>query len=183
MAQDVTEAARALRSGGVIAYPTEAVWGLGCDPWSEAAVHRILSIKQRPISKGLILVASCPDQIAPLLETLSDDLSSKILSMQSQPLTWLVPDETNWIPGWIKGDFDSVAIRISQHPLVVELCNLFGKPMVSTSANRAGEPPMVTREEVVATFDQEVDWITEGGTGDAQSPSSIRDLVTDQVFR
>ena len=183
MTQNLTETIRVLKSGGVIAYPTEAVWGLGCDPWNEAAVNRILAIKQRPVSKGLILVASCPEQIAPLLETLSDDLSTKMLGMQSQPLTWLVPDEGNWIPTWIKGDFDSVAIRISQHPLVVELCNAFGKPMVSTSANRAGEPPLVTREEVVATFDQEVDWITDGLTGEASSPSSIRDLVTDQVFR
>ena len=183
MTQDLTGAIRVLKSGGVIAYPTEAVWGLGCDPWNETAVNRILAIKRRPAGKGVLLVASCPEQIVPLLEPLDDDLSTRLLAVQLHPLTWLVPDESNWIPAWIKGDFASVAIRISRHPPVVKLCDAFGKLVVSTSANRTGEPPMVTREEVVATFGREVDWIMDGCIGDASAPSSIRDLVTNQVFR
>lgn len=183
MAQDYAEASRVLSAGGLIAYPTEAVWGLGCDPWSEVAVHRLLAIKQRPVSKGLIIVASDPDQIAPLLGLLNDDLAVKIQAMQSQPLTWLVPDNTHWIPDWIKGNFDSVAVRICRHPVVIGLCKAFGKPLVSTSANRAGEMPLTSRESVVACFGEDVDLVIEGVIGDASSPSAIRDLVTDQVFR
>lgn len=183
MSEHIMQAVEVITSGGVIAYPTEAVWGLGCDPWNETAVQRILAIKRRPISKGLILVASCPEQIAPLMENLNEDLAAKILAMQTQPLTWLVPDEQEWIPAWIKGDFDSVAVRISQHPVVTALCDTFGKPLVSTSANLAGASPLLTREDVVTFFESDLDWITQGATGDAPSPSRIRDLVTDQIFR
>lgn len=183
MVQCYAEVARRLRVGNLIAYPTEAVWGLGCDPWNETAVHRILAIKQRPVSKGLILVASDSDQITPLLGSLSDDLTTKFQSMQPQVTTWLTPDHTHWIPDWIKGDFDSVAIRISHHPIVVGLCQAFGKPLVSTSANRLGESPLTSRRDVVACFGKELDLVTEGVIGDASSPSSIRDLVTDQIFR
>ena len=128
-------------------------------------------------------MASDSDQIASLLGSLNDDLAVKIQAMQSQPLTWLVPDNTHWIPDWIKGNFDSVAVRISRHPVVVGLCKAFGKPLVSTSANRAGEMPLISRESVVACFGEDVDLVTEGVIGDASSPSGIRDLVTDQVFR
>ncbi|MEX2131454.1 MAG: Sua5/YciO/YrdC/YwlC family protein, partial [Pseudohongiellaceae bacterium] len=129
----------------MIAYPTEAVWGLGCDPWNQNAVLRLLSIKKRPVGKGLILVAASVDQIFPIYKNLSRPQQDQLDKAWPSPRTWLIPDPDNWIPMLIKGAHTSVAVRISDHPLVSELCQRFGGPIVSTSANTAGKAEIRSR--------------------------------------
>src|SRR5688572_25705866 len=134
-------AARAIRDGGVIAYPTEAVWGLGCDPFDEAAVARLLAIKQRDVAKGLILVAGERAQFDDLLDwsTLPAERLAAVEASWPGPNTWIVP-ATARVPRWITGAHHGVAVRVSAHPLVAALCGKLGGPLVSTSANRAGAP-------------------------------------------
>ena len=172
-----------LAGGGVITYPTEAVWGLGCNPWDQGAVQRILLIKRRPEQKGLILVAASQEQLAPLLEPLTEDQRRLLNQTWPGPVTWLIPDPNNWVPRWVRGQHTSVAVRVSAHPVVQELCHAWGKPLVSTSANRAGEPAHTTLMGVDAELGSEVDMVIKGETGPQASPSQIRDLLSGQVLR
>ena len=183
MIDDYDHAAAAVSGGGVIAYPTEAVWGLGCDPWNKDAVERILTIKRRPVEKGLILVAADKSQLAPLLEPLTKEQHQLLDETWPGPVTWLIPDANKWIPEWVRGQHASVAVRVSAHPVVQALCKSWGKPLVSTSANRAGEPAHTTHLGVSAEMGEEVDMVVAGQTGEQTSPSRICDLVSGKVLR
>lgn len=179
----VTQAANSLLNGEVLAYPTEAVWGIGCDPENEAATLRLLQIKERPVAKGLILVAGSVDQIQDLLEPLSPAQKKQILATWPGPNTWLVPDYNQLIPSWIKGEHATVAVRVSAHPLVVALCLRFGGPLVSTSANKAGQRPAKTAMQVVKHLGREVDSVLHGKLGDRTKPSRIIDLLSGKILR
>lgn len=183
MAQSMDNLVEVLQQGGVIAYPTETVWGLGCDPWNREAVQRILDIKRRPVEKGLILIAASEDQIQPLLEPLSQSQRDTLSASWPGPNTWLLPDPDKWTPDWVRGNFSSVAVRVSSHPLVAELCNKAGHPLISTSANRAGEDPLQTFEQVQEQMGDELDLIVPGETGPSNNPSRICDLLTGEVIR
>ncbi|WP_062267116.1 L-threonylcarbamoyladenylate synthase [Endozoicomonas arenosclerae] len=172
-----------IEQGGVIAYPTEAVWGLGCDPWNREAVYRVLDIKHRPVEKGLILIASSQEQIQPLLSQLSEAQRETLSASWPGPYTWLLPDPEQWTPDWIRGKFDTVAVRVSAHPVVKMLCEQAGHPLVSTSANRAGEPPLMSEQQVQEHMGDQVNLIVTGETGPQSEPSEIRDLQTGQVIR
>lgn len=172
-----------LRLGGVIAYPTEAVWGLGCDPADESAVVRILRIKQRAVDKGLILVAADYDQIAPIYTPLAPAQKQVLQASWPGPHTWLIPDPENLVPFWIKGRHDSVAVRLSAHPLVRELCKAFGGPLVSTSANRSGKPEIRSRLRLLQELGDKLDYVVPGNLGKAVRPSTITDLLTGQSVR
>ncbi|RJG12701.1 tRNA threonylcarbamoyladenosine biosynthesis protein RimN [Pseudomonas cavernicola] len=177
----VQQVARVVRNGGVIAYPTEAVWGLGCDPWNAEAVERLLALKVRPIDKGLILVADSIGQFDFLLEDFPELWLDRLASTWPGPNTWLVPHQ-NRLPAWITGQHNSVALRVSGHPLVRELCALTG-PLVSTSANPAGRPPARTRLRIQQYFPGQLDAVLAGPLGGRKNPSVIRDLVSGQVVR
>ncbi|MEY4640976.1 MAG: hypothetical protein RLZZ227_970 [Pseudomonadota bacterium] len=163
-------------NGGVIAYPTEGVWGLGCNPFDEAAVWRILHMKKRPVDKGLILVASDVNQVAALIDRLDEQARATVLATWPGPTTWLLPDPDQFVPTWIKGNFATVAVRVSAHPGVVRLCRAFGGPLVSTSANPAAAPPATSRLRVLAWFRHELDYVVPGRLGGQQGPSTIRAL-------
>lgn len=172
----------ALRAGGVIAYPTEAVWGLGCDPDNDEALARLLRLKQRDPAKGMILVAASIGQFAPWLEGLPLELHAPLVASWPGPHTWLVPDNGR-SHALLRGGHDRVALRVSAHPLVVELCTAFGKPIVSTSANRAGDPPAMSADAVRAIFGGQLDALIEGELGGLERPSTIRDLTSGRVLR
>ncbi len=172
----IDNAVTQLHNGGVIAYPTEGVWGLGCDPFDEAAVLRILRLKKRPVEKGLILVAAGVDQIAALLASLTSAERAIVLATWPGPTTWLLPDPEQRVPAWIKGKFATVAVRVSAHPGVIRLCRAFGGPLVSTSANPADAPPATTRVRVLTWFGDELDYVVPGRLGGQQGPSTIRAL-------
>lgn len=170
--------------GGVVAYPTEAVWGLGCDPRDEAAVLRLLAIKQREVAKGLILVAARIEQLAPFvdLDALPRERLDAVLATWPGPHTWIVPASAG-APRWITGAHAGIAVRVSAHPVVVALCEAFGGALVSTSANPAGAPAPKTRAELDPALVSAVDGLVEGETGGLERPTDIRDARTGDVLR
>ncbi|MBV0933767.1 L-threonylcarbamoyladenylate synthase [Marinobacterium weihaiense] len=179
----IKEAVRCINNGGVIAYPTEAVWGLGCDPYSRQAVQRLLALKRRPEHKGLILVAAHEDQIAPLLAPLSDEQRQRLSETWPGPNTWLLPDPKNLIPRWVKGCHSQVAVRVSAHPLVQALCREYGGPLVSTSANRSAAEPAKSKLKVSAYFGASLDFILPGELGGLNKPTVIRNIMDMQTIR
>lgn len=177
----IQQVARVVRAGGVIAYPTEAVWGLGCDPWAADAVQRLLELKMRPMEKGLILVAAHIDQFDFLLGDLPERWLDRLVGTWPGPNTWLVPHRER-LPEWITGQHDSVALRVSNHPLVARLCALTG-PLVSTSANPAGRPAARSRLRVEQYFPGQLDAVLNGPLGGRRNPSTIRDVRSGEVIR
>lgn len=173
--------ARLIKAGGVIAYPTEAVWGLGCDPWNADAVYRLLQLKQRPVSKGLILIADCIHQFDFLLDGFPQPWMDRLAGSWPGPNTWLVPHR-NRLPQWITGQHDTVALRVTAHPLVREVCALTG-PIISTSANPAGRPAARSRLRVEQYFEGHLDAVVGGALGGRRNPSLIRDLCSGTVVR
>ena len=176
-------ARRTLHAGGVIAYPTEAVWGLGCDPWDPVAVERILELKQRPMAKGMILVASSIEQVRFLLEPLPETLQQQAMQHWPGPVTCLLPDLHQQIPEWVRGKHASIAVRVSDHPVVRALCDAVGMPLVSTSCNPAGRQPARNIWQVHRYFGDQLDHIVPGALGGNRKPSRIIDIVTGQQFR
>ena len=180
----IQEAARVLRQGGVIAYPTEAVWGLGCDPDDEAAVLRLLAIKQRDVAKGLILAAADVAQFDAWLDWSALDAAqaAQVRASWPGPHTWIVPALAR-VPRWITGQHAGVAARVSAHPQVAALSLALGKPLVSTSANLAGAPAAFARGELDPAVLALVDAVCEGETGGLAAPTAIRDARTGHVLR
>jgi L-threonylcarbamoyladenylate synthase len=178
------EAATVLQRGGVIAYPTEAVWGLGCDPFDEVAVRRLLALKDRPVEKGMILIAGSLAQLDGLLdwEALPPQRVSEAHASWPGPHTWVVP-ATARVPRWITGTHAGVAVRVSAHPVVVALCAAFGGPLVSTSANPAGAPPPGALSAFDPALRDALDGIVSGATGGLTRPTPIRDAHTGEALR
>ena len=178
------DAARVLHAGGVVAYPTEAVWGLGCDPFDEAAVLRLLALKQREVEKGLILVAANLQQLDGLLDwdALPSDRAEAVYASWPGPHTWIVP-ATGRVPHWITGMHDGVAARVSAHADVIALCDAFGGPLVSTSANPAGSPPPRHPEDFDPGLFAQLDGVVDGHTGTLAAPTAIRDARDGRVLR
>lgn len=179
----IKRAAQIVRAGGVIAYPTEAVWGLGCDPWNESAVERLLYLKSRAMTKGLILACGDIRQLDFLLSALEPNQYEKLSQSWPGSNTWLVPDTLHKIPKWIKGSHTKVAVRVSKHLLIENLSDELGRPIVSTSANPAGSAPAMSGLRIRQYFGQHLDYIVPGSLGAERQPSRIMDLETNTVIR
>lgn len=171
-----------LWEGGVIAYPTEAVWGLGCLPDNLESVLRILRMKQRALHQGLILVAADADQFGAYLEHLSAPLLRRLDAHWPGPVTFLV-EHGGLAPEWITGGRDTVALRVSDHPVVRDLCRACASPIVSTSANPGGRAPARDALRVRSYFHDEIDLFYPGELGGSSRVSEIRDLATDRIVR
>jgi L-threonylcarbamoyladenylate synthase len=180
----IDDALRALRAGGVIACPTEAVWGLSCDPFDEGAVLRLLDIKRRPVEKGLILVAADVEQFDGLLDwdTLPAARTDAVLASWPGPHTWIVP-ATAKLPRWISGAHDGVAVRVTAHEAMADLCRAFGGPLVSTSANPTGATPPRELADVDPVLHAALDAVLAGHTGNLPRPTAIRDARTGKPLR
>lgn len=172
-----------LKQNQVVAYPTEAVFGLGCNPNSQSAVENLLVLKNRPIEKGLILVAPSVDFLQPFiqLERLDEKTRRKLTALYARPTTWIVPARSS-VPKFLTGQFDSIAVRICRHPAVIELCRLSGFVLTSTSANLSGLQPCKTADEVRSQFGENFP-VLDLPVGNADKPSEIRDIFTNQLFR
>lgn len=178
------DAAAVLHDGGVIAYPTEAVWGLGCDPFNAAAVQRLLALKQRPAAKGMIVIAASLEQVLPQLcwELLPAPRQQAVLASWPGPATWLLPCKPD-VPDWLRGAHDTLAVRITAHPVAAALCQAFGGALVSTSANRTGEPPARRLTDLSAELLAELDGHVAGDTGGLANPTAIRDARSGGIIR
>jgi L-threonylcarbamoyladenylate synthase len=175
-------AVQTLRAGGVVAYPTEAVYGLGCDPFNACAILRLLAIKGRALDKGLIIIAANLDQLTALLLPQSAKTMAPVLESWPGPSTWLLPAASH-VPVWLTGDSDCVAVRVTAHPLAASLCRGFGGVLVSTSANRSGRAPARSALQARRLLGARVDYFLTGPTGGAARPSEIRDARDGRVLR
>ncbi|MBL1261008.1 MAG: threonylcarbamoyl-AMP synthase [Thiotrichaceae bacterium] len=171
-----------IRRGGVIAYPTEAVYGLGCDPHSSDAVKHLLQLKQRKLEKGLILIASTFEQIEPYILPLDIKTRQRIDKTWPGPTTWLLPVRSE-VPHWITGGHKKIAIRITAHPQANALCEALAGPLVSTSANRHKQPAARTMMQVRRIFTNQLDYILPGKVGTQNNPTEIRDAENNQTVR
>lgn len=174
-------AARVLRAGGVVAYPTESVYGLGCDPLEWSAVGRILDCKGRSAEAGLILLADDYSRLQPFIEP-SGAEQRRMLASWPGPVTWICTASPE-TPDWITGGRHTVAVRVTAHPLSAALCRAAEMAIVSTSANRSGRPPCRTALQVRRKLFRHVDYILPGATGGRRRPSEIRDARTGAVVR
>jgi len=176
------EACKLLRQGKVIACPTESVFGLSCDPSNQMAVNTLLQLKQRSVDKGLIIVASKLQQLQPYIAKLTKQQINKLQQTRTKPITWIVPAHPD-TPNWLTGKHTGIAIRITNHPVLSQLCEAIDNALVSTSANRSGESPAKTTLEVEAQFSTEISLIIDSDTVLKNNPSEIRDLISDTILR
>lgn len=178
---NLQQAITCLQNGKIIAYPTEGVYGLGCDPFNSIAVARLLAMKQRDSAKGLILIANSWSQIEKLIEPLSASQLNTVNSTWPGPTTWVFP-ASDQAPKWITGEHATIAIRITDHPIASLLCEQFNRPIVSTSANLSGMLPATTHLEVADNFNQ-LCCIVEGAVGQLSKPTVMKDVITNRVIR
>jgi len=182
--ENFDKALSALIDGEVIAYPTEGVFGVGCDPDNSEAIRKLLDLKQRPVDKGLILIAASYQQLIPYIDAsqLTQEQLTRVRRSWPGPVTWIMPCSER-VSSWLSGQHPSIAVRVTDHPLVQKMCNAFGKPLTSTSANLSGQPPCLTSAQVYQQFGQGRIVVLEGETGGREKPSEIRDAQTLQVLR
>jgi L-threonylcarbamoyladenylate synthase len=178
----IHQAANILQEGGIIAYPTEAVFGLGCDPLNENALEKLLSIKNRPAHKGLIIVASDFYQLQPFLKEIDTSIFDRIIQSWPGPTTWLLPANPQ-APKLLRGKHHMQAVRVSAHPTVKALCETFGGAIVSTSANYSKRPPARSALATRIRFDKKVDFIINAHVGELKSPSEIKNAITGDIIR
>lgn len=167
----------------VVAYPTEAVFGLGCNPNNKQAVCQLLALKQRPQAKGLILIAPSREFFLPYIDEsrLSAADWQRFEQIQSRPISWVMPAKPE-VPRYLKGQFETIALRLCQVPAVVALCQATGFALTSSSANLSGQPPCRTAQEVIAQFGHDFP-VLDAQTGGQQNPSEIRDIFSQHIFR
>jgi L-threonylcarbamoyladenylate synthase len=175
-------AVRTLAAGGLIAYPTEGVYGLGCLPGERHAVERLLCIKQRSWRKGLILIAADVAQLAPLIVLPENELRDEILASWPGPVTWILETQRG-VPAWLDGGRGTLAVRVTAHPLAGRLCSELESPLVSTSANRGGRPPLTRVLQVRREFGADLDDLLVGPLGTLNRPTTVRDGLTGNTLR
>lgn len=176
-------AIRCIRQGGLIAYPAEGCYGIGCDPNNRAAVRALLRLKSRHPDRGLILVAAGEWQlrnwIAPAYR---GHRLNPARNTWPGPITWLVP-AAHWTPRWLRGRMSCVALRVTAHPSLVALCRAAGTALVSTSANRYGQIAAQSAQQVYKQFGDRLDRVLDGPPGSLLQHTEIRDLVSEKVIR
>jgi L-threonylcarbamoyladenylate synthase len=170
-------AIRHLVGGGVIAYPTEAVYGLGCDPDNISAIQTILQLKDRPADKGLILVAADFNQLLPYIDITDGPNLNRVLKTWPGPVTWLLRARPA-VPVWLRGQHESIAVRVTAHPVASQLSREFGKPLVSTSANPGGYSPAKSALKIRLYFRQANLFLVKGAVGEERKPTAIFDART-----
>ncbi|MBK8452881.1 MAG: Sua5/YciO/YrdC/YwlC family protein [Thiofilum sp.] len=182
LTNSIDQALQVIQAGGVIAYPTEAVFGLGCDPKRLDAVERILTIKQRPAHKGLILIASTFEQLSEYLAPLEQSILDRVLPTWPDAITWVLPAKPE-VSYLLRGEHDTIAVRVSKHPTVKTLCDALNHPLVSTSANIAGEEPFRSALGLYEQLGPHLDLVLDQPLGGRNQPSEIRDGLSGAILR
>ena len=175
-------AVSAVKAGKIIAYPTEAIYGLGCDPHNHAALSRLLQLKSRAANKGLILVASNQSQLDPFINIQNPLVLERANKSWPGPVTWIMPASKHCHP-LLTGDRSTIAVRISAHPVVRELCDGCEHALVSTSANISGEFPLANVQDIADAFDSNIAGIVDGSLGGLENATSIFDATTGVQLR
>ncbi len=171
-----------INRGGIIAYPTEAVYGLGCDPFNAQAVARLVKLKQRDPNKGLILIADTWSRLEDLVLAIPSARQTEINQSWPGPVTWVF-EASDRVPSWIMSPDQRIACRVTAHPIAAEICQCVQQAIVSTSANMSGEPPLRSAAQVEMVFAGQLDYIVPGSLGDLEQPTTIRDAKTGKTLR
>lgn len=181
---EIDDAAALIRGGGVLAYPTEAVFGLGCDPHDAAAFSRLFALKQRSPGQGVLLIAADFTQIERYIDVaqVSDAIIQQARDSWPGPHTWIFPRSTE-VPAWVAGAHAGIALRITAHEPAAALCRAFGGALVSTSANPHGEPPARSARTVQNYFADALDGLLDAPLGGQSHPSVIRDALSGAIIR
>jgi L-threonylcarbamoyladenylate synthase len=179
MKWSISRAADTLLGGGVIAYPTEGVFGLGCMPDDDEAVARVLSIKRRSPTKGLILIAADKSQLHDWIDLGDSELPEL---NASRPTTWIAPARA-YVSPLVRGDHPGLAVRLTSNATAAAICRAVDSPIISTSANLAGQRTVRNGLVLRRKFGACVDYIVPGACGPSSGPSEIRDLATGKVIR
>ena len=181
---ELDDAADLLRNGSVIAYPTEAVFGLGCDPHNRTAFERIFALKQRPATQGVLLIAADFAQITRYVDMtkVPQGVLAQVRASWPGPFTWVFPRSVE-VPEWVAGEHEGIALRVTAHGPAAALCRAFGGALVSTSANPHGQPPARDVATVTSYFGDGLDGIVDAPLGGASQPTTIRDALTGAIIR
>ena len=179
-----------LLGGGVIAYPTEAVYGIGCDPWCTRALERVAAIKRRRLAKGFILIGARFEHLEPFVRPDWMEWVERRFAREpgpsDPPVTWLVPARAG-VPAGVTGRRmprdAKVAVRITAHPVAAALCRGFGGAIVSTSANAAAAPPVRRALDARLRLGSRLDLVVPGPTGGHVRPSALRDAASGWTLR
>ncbi len=182
ISKQLKNAASAVNHGGVIIYPTESVFGMGCNPQNETAVMRLLELKNRSVDKGLILIASHVEQILPYIKPKQPDDLANALKTWPGFYTWVF-QKSEITPYWLSGKNDSIAVRVTSHETVVQLCQNLGHALVSTSANISGQPTYSTISEIKNVFADRINHYLDAPLGGSKNPSTITNAHTLEVYR
>lgn len=181
---ELDAAAALLRGGGVLAYPTEAVYGLGCDPHNRVAFERLFALKQRPSAQGVLLIAADFAQIARYIDLaqVPDEVMQQVQASWPGPYTWIFPRSAA-VPDWVAGAHAGIALRVTAHAPAAALCRAFGAALVSTSANPHGSPSARSAQTVTEYFGDAVDGVLEAPLGEQSRPTTIRDALSGAIIR
>jgi L-threonylcarbamoyladenylate synthase len=180
--EEVEAAATLLREGGVLAYPTEGVYGLGCDPDNREAFDRIFAMKRRPPGQGVLLIAADVEQVRPWIGEAPQSALTRAAAAWPGAHTFIFPRSSR-VPDWVAGGHAGIALRVTTHAPSAALCRAFGAPIVSTSANRHGEPPARSAADIRAIFGDEPDGVLDAPLGGLDKPTPITDAVTGAIIR
>jgi L-threonylcarbamoyladenylate synthase len=181
---ELDAAAALLHDGGVLAYPTEAVFGLGCDPHDRVAFGRLFGLKQRPPTQGVLLIAADLAQAERYIElaAVPPDVMQQVRASWPGPHTWVFPRSAR-VPAWVAGTHAGIALRVTAHEPAAALCRAFGGALVSTSANPHGEPPARSAQTVADYFGDALDGVLDAPLGGQASPTVIRDALSGAIIR
>ena len=179
IAEDIRTAVQTLRQGGLILYPTDTIWGIGCDASNEEAVRRIFQLKRREDSKAMICLVDSADRMQRYLRQVPD-VAWDVVEYADKPLTLILDGAVNLAPSLIAED-GSVGLRVTKENISHELCYRFQKAIVSTSANISGEPSPACYDEISEEIRQGVDYIMRSRQNDTSKskPSQIIKLGLD----
>lgn len=182
--RQLEQASRALQQGAVVACPTEAVYGLSCDPQNRTAFDALITLKQRPMAHGVLLIGADFEQLKPFIKltAIAEDRLAEIRASWPGPRTWVFPRHAR-VPDWLAGRHPGIALRLTAHPVAAALCQAFGGALVSTSANRHGQPPARTAESVRQQFGNDLGSIIDAPLGGRLRPTPIHDALSGAIIR
>ena len=170
-----------LRRGGIIAYPTESCYGLGCDPRNSRALKRLIRLKGRDAVKGLLLISDHLNRLQAFMRPLNAINLAQVRRTWPGPVTWIVPASAA-CPAMLTGGRATIAVRVTAHPDAARLCRTLGTALVSTSANKSGKKPAQTAAECRRIFGARVR-VIDGRIGTRKRPSTLIDLATGTILR
>lgn len=171
-----------LRGGGVVAYPTEGCYGLGCDPRDTRGIRKVLRLKKRGWRQGMILIGAHWRHVAPWVDISDDAAVARARETWPGPYTWVLPVRPG-VSRWLRGEHDTIAVRVTAHPVAAELCRRLRSALVSTSANLHGGPPALTAAQARRLFAGRVDFVLPGPLGQLKGPTEIRDARSGRLIR